>query len=299
MSGVARNAAVSRLFNMEAIHMSFIQKRITTKSGLTFPYIEQGEATGTPIIFLHGVTDSHRSWELVFPHLDPSIRAIAVTQRGHGDASKPDAGYSSEHLAADVAEVMDALAIPSAVIAGHSMGSYAAQRFAVEYPERTAGLVLIGSFASCADNEGVKQFVAEAVDQLSDPIPQEFAVEFQQSTTHLPVGKEFFDQAVAESLKAPARVWKAACNSMIDTDHRSLLGKIEATTLLIWGDQDAYFSIEEQQGLLKGIEGSRLSVYEGVGHAPNWEEPERTAKDIQDFVESLNKQTIRAASSKS
>lgn len=274
--------------------MSFIQKKITTKSGLTFPYIEQGETSGTPVIFLHGVTDSHRSWELVFPHLDPGIRAIAITQRGHGDASKPDAGYSSADLAGDVAEVMDTLEIRSAVIVGHSMGSYVAQRFAMEYPERTNGLVLIGSFASFADNAGVRQFVADDVGGLSDPIPREFVAEFQQSTTYLTVSKAFFDQAVAESLKAPARVWKAACNSIIETDHRPLLAKVDTATLLIWGDQDAYFSINDQKQLLVAIEGSKLTVYEGVGHAPNWETPERTAKEIQDFIEGLNRGSIPA-----
>lgn len=274
--------------------MSFIQKSVTTNSGLTFPYIEQGEAAGTPVIFLHGVTDSHRSWELAFPHLGPSIRAIALTQRGHGDASKPDAGYSSSDLAADVAEVMDALGIPSAFIVGHSMGSYAAQRFAMEYAERTAGIVLIGSFASCDENEGVKQFVAEAVDQLADPIPPAFVAEFQRSTTYKSVSKAFFDQAVAESLKAPAFVWKAACNAMIETVHRPMLSRIRAKTLLIWGDHDAYFSIDEQKRLLADIKGSRLTVYEGVGHAPNWEAPERTAKDIQAFVEGLT-ENVQAA----
>ena len=275
--------------------MAFVEKFVTTRSGLRFPYIEQGDAAGTPVIFLHGVTDSHRSWELVFPYLSPSLRAIAMTQRGHGEASKPDAGYSSSDLAGDVAEVMDALEIQSAVIVGHSMGSFAAQRFAIEYPDRVAGLVLVGSFATCADNEGVKQFVAEAIEGLTDPIPAEFAAEFQASTVAKPISDEFFAQAVAESLKAPARVWQAACRSMIETDHRPLLDRIKARTLLIWGDKDAYFSIDEQERLLAGIEGSWLEIYEGIGHAPHWEEPERTAAEIENFVNSLAEDRSSAA----
>jgi len=275
--------------------MAFIEKFVTTRSGLRFPYIEQGDAAGTPVIFLHGVTDSHRSWELVFPYLDPNLRAIAITQRGHGEASKPESGYSSSDLAGDLAEVMDALEIPAAVIVGHSMGSFAAQRFAAEYPDRVAALVLIGSFASCADNGGVKQFVAEAVDCLADPIAAEFVEAFQTSTLHKGVSDEFFQQAVAESLKAPAHVWKAACHSMLETDHRPLLERIKARTLLIWGDQDAYFSIDDQERLLAGIAGSWLEVYEGIGHAPNWEAPERTAKDIEGLVKGLAEDRSSAA----
>lgn len=275
--------------------MAFVERPIITRSGLQFPYIEHGDAAGTPVIFLHGVTDTHRSWELVFPHLGPSLRAMAMTQRGHGDASKPDAGYSSSDLAGDIAEVMDALEIQSAVIVRHSMGSFAAQRFAIEYPDRVDGVVLVSSFATCADNEGVKQFVAEAVESLTDPIPAEFAAEFQTSTVAKPISDEFFAQAVAESLKAPARVWRAACRSMIETDHRPLLERIKARTLLIWGDQDAYFGIDEQERLLAAIEGSWLEVYEGIGHAPNWEIPERTAADIEKFVNSLAEDRSSAA----
>lgn len=267
--------------------MSSIQEIIRTRSGLELPYIEQGDPNASPVIFLHGITDTHRSWEPVFSKLDPRVRAIAITQRGHGDASKPVGGYASGDLASDLAEAMDALDIGSAVVVGHSMGSFAAQRFANEYPERTEGLVLIGSFATCADNEGVKQFVEDAIAGLTDPIPKEFAIEFQQSTIHKPVDKDFFDQAVAESLKAPAHVWKSAARSMIETDHRPLLGAIAARTLLVWGDQDGYFSIDEQKRLLAGIRRSKLNVYPGVGHAPNWEAPERLARDIEDFVRSL------------
>lgn len=276
--------------------MSFIQKSIITRSGLELPYIEQGEPNGTPVIFLHGVTDSHRSWEPVFSKLGSQIRAIAITQRGHGNASKPDHGYASSDLASDVGEVMEALSIPSAVIVGHSMGSFVAQRFAVKYPEKTGGLVLIGSFATCADNEGVKQFVAEAIDPLIDPIPYEFAAEFQKSTIYRAVSHAFFHQAVTESLKVPARVWKAAMKSMTETDHRPLLEKIMAKSLLIWGDQDAYFSIDEQKRLLAGIKGSQLNVHEGVGHAPHWETPERTAKNVEDFVRSLAEDRSSVAS---
>ena len=49
------------------------------------PYAEQGDPDGTPVLFLHGITDSQRSWEPVLPLLPESIRAIAVIQVDHGD----------------------------------------------------------------------------------------------------------------------------------------------------------------------------------------------------------------------
>ena len=272
--------------------MSFKTKYARLRQKISLPYIETGERAGTPVIFLHGVTDSHRSFELLFPHLPGSVRAIAVTQRGHGDAPRLDAEYRPREFADDLSEFMDTAGIDKAVIVGHSMGSFAAQRFAMDYPERVIGLVLIGSFTACRNSNVVVDFVTSAVDRLSDPIPTEFAREFQTSTFAIPIPDEFLETVIAESVKVPARIWKAACHSMIDTDHTAELEKIKAETLLIWGDQDAYFDLEEQKKLLEGIERSTLNIYKGVGHTPQWEVPERLAADLMDFIERVASQHL-------
>src|SRR5690606_2642844 len=115
-------------------------------------------------------------------------------------------------------------------------------------------------------------------------IPMEFAEEFQTSTITGSVPPEFFRTAVMESRKVPARIWKACMNAMIEADHTPELGDIRAKTLLVWGAQDAYFSRAEQEKLLGLIPDSRIEVYEGCGHAPNWEAPERLAEDVLRFV---------------
>lgn len=255
--------------------------------GINLPYAEIGEGDGTPVIFLHGVTDSHRSFDLVMPNLPKGIRAIAVTQRGHGDAPRLEGGYGPAELAGDLRAFIDALDIEKAIIVGHSMGSFAAQRFAYENPERTAGLVLIGSFVTCGDNTGVIEFVRTAIAGLKDPIPAEFAREFQSSTVALEVPEEFFDMAVEESLKVPAKIWKEACESMIVNDHSAELGRISAPTKLIWGSADAYFDRSVQDRLLSLIPNSDLNIYDGAGHAPHWEMPERLAADVAAFVASV------------
>jgi alpha-beta hydrolase superfamily lysophospholipase len=104
--------------------------------GLLIPYVEQGDPDGVPLVLLHGITDSHRSYEPVLAALPDSIRGVAITARGHGDAGKPETGYDADQMAADVIAVMDALGIERAIVAGHSMGSWTARRVAVLYPER-------------------------------------------------------------------------------------------------------------------------------------------------------------------
>lgn len=265
--------------------MQSITKYAEISNGVKLPYVERGDASGVPVIFLHGVTDSLRSFDLLVPQLSERIHAFAVTQRGHGDATRPENGYVSRDFANDLAKFMDFVGLESAVIVGHSMGSFNAQKFAIDYPERVSGLVLMGSFATCKDNQGVIEFVEGAIRPLTDPIPREFAVEFQQSTFAKPIPPEFFETVVSESLKVPARVWKAAMEGMIITDHSDDLGKIKALTLLLWGEMDAYFSRDEQEKLLNKIADSKLVVYPEVGHTPHWEEPEKVAADILNFVE--------------
>ena len=77
--------------------MSFTTKAIALSTGVTLPYVEQGDPDGVPVILLHGVTDSWRSFEPVLPHLPPSIHAFALTQRGHGDADRPSVQRNISH----------------------------------------------------------------------------------------------------------------------------------------------------------------------------------------------------------
>jgi len=184
-------------------------KHIDLADGTRLDYVEQGDTTGVPVILLHGYTDSWRSYERVLPHLPQSLHVFAVTQRGHGGSGKPDSEYEPPVFARDVAGFMDSLGIERAVIVGHSMGSTVAQRFAVDYPQRVRALVLEGAFMPRPANSEVRKFLAE-VAALEDPIAPGFARAFQQSTLAQPVPPEFFETLVGESLKVPARVWRAA-----------------------------------------------------------------------------------------
>lgn len=125
--------------------MTTVIKTVALANEVELQYVEQGDSSGVPTILLHGYTDSWHSYELVLPHLPKSIHAFALSQRGHGDSERPATGYHPRDFAADVAAFMDARKIERAVIVGHSMGSYIAQCFAVNYPERMLGLVLVGS----------------------------------------------------------------------------------------------------------------------------------------------------------
>jgi non-heme chloroperoxidase len=256
-------------------------------TGVTLTYVEQGDPAGVPVVLLHGGTDSWRSFEPVLPYLPGSIRAFAVTQRGHGDASRPAAGYHPRDFAADVAAFLDSHDLEAAVIAGHSMGSTVALRFALDYPERTRGLVPMGTFVRYRTNPVIVKFVEDVVSGLEDPIERSVAQEFQESTLAGPISASFLDVAISESLKVPARVWQDMFAGLLDDEHVVRLGSIAAPTLLVWGDQDAFVPESDQETLLATIPGSCLEVYRGIGHAVHWEEPARFAADLAAFVDRL------------
>lgn len=246
--------------------------------------IDQGEPEGTPLVLLHGVTDSCRSYDQAMRYLPQTVRAISVSHRGHGGSEKPSEGYNSEEYATDLLALLDKLGLDAPVIAGHSMGSMTAMRFAIENPGRVSGLALVSAFGTFSDKEGIREFLESGILPLEDPIDPAFVREFQESTFSREIPGNFFETIVGESLKVPARIWKAACSSFFDDDVFLHLSKIKARTLLIWGDEDAYASRNDQEILLDSIKGSRLKIYQGTGHAPHWEEPVRFARDLVNFV---------------
>lgn len=83
---------------------------VSLSTGMRIEYVEQGQAAadGVPAIFLHGVTDSWRSFEVVLPLLPPSLHALVLSQRGHGDSSRPTSGYRLVDMSVHGRRVFDA-----------------------------------------------------------------------------------------------------------------------------------------------------------------------------------------------
>ncbi len=256
---------------------------VQLKTGVRLQYAEQGNPKGWPVILLHGYSDSWVSYSRILPLIDKKYRVLVPTQRGHGDSDRPASGYTFPDFAADVIAFMDAKGLRQATIVGHSMGSFVAQHVAVAAPERVSKLVLVGS-ATNVHNNVVRELQRE-VDGLSDPVSPKFVREFQYSVISQPVPAEFMDQVIQESLKVPARVWKDVMVGMLASPRKLDFSKVAAPTLIVWGDRETVFpDRSEQEALRKGIPNAVLKVYEGSGHCPNWEQPERFVRDLEAFL---------------
>jgi pimeloyl-ACP methyl ester carboxylesterase len=186
-----------------------------------------------------------------------------------------------DDFAADVVAFLDALDLPSATVVGHSMGSFVAQQVALTAPDRVSRLVLVGSAAS-PRNPGTLE-LAQAINELDDPVPAEFAREFQNSTIYQPIPDDFLNRVVAESLKLPAQVWRTVLAGLMAI-HGNRLDQIQAQTLVLWGDQDTVFSRADQDTLMAGLRNAILKVYPETGHALHWERPAQFVRDLEDFI---------------
>ena len=251
-------------------------------SGPSLHFAEYGPPAGRPVVFVHGWPDSWFSFSRVLPLLPENVRAIAFDQRGFGDSDRPESGYAVPDMAADVVQFLDALEVDRATLVGHSFGSFVARQVAIAHPRRVAALALIGTGFNVSNP--VMRDLQHALRDLPDPIPVEFARDFQSSSVHHPVPAEFFERIVAESLKLPPRLWRLTIDRLVEYDDTQQLARIEAPTLLLWGDHDGLFSRTDQHRFTAVLPTAQLHVYEETGHCPNWERPEQVAADIAALV---------------
>ena len=261
-------------------------RTVRLSTGVRVPYVEQGDAAGVAVLLLHAWVESAGCFDRLRAVLPWALHAFAMDQRGHGDADKSNDGYALNDLADDLEAFMDAVGLTSAVLVGSSSGGYVAQQVAVQAPRRVAGLVLVGAPRSL---RGRPAF-ADEVDQLADPIDPAWV---EESLTWFPrhhdVPDWYIADRVRDGLRVPARVWRACLTGLTAARPPSESGTITAPTLIIWGGRDELLPRADADALAAAIPAAQLVVYEDTGHLVLWEQPERIAKDLSDFVADIER----------
>lgn len=105
-------------------------------------HVARGNGT-PPIVLVHGFACAHSDWAAQIAHLSPRHRVIAVDLRGHGESGGSPDECSIERYGADVAEVMRALDLRSAIVVGHSLGCRVVTEATLQAPDRVAGIVFV------------------------------------------------------------------------------------------------------------------------------------------------------------
>lgn len=260
-------------------------------SGMEYVIEGSGEP---PLVLVHGFGCSRSDWRAVVARLAPRHTTVAVDLPGHGASPPPAAAPDMESYGAGLAALLDGLALPPAVLIGHSMGCRVVLEAARRVPERTAGVVLIdGSrFAPAAEEAFAARFTAGGYGELVGGL---FAEMFTARS----------DPAVAaaareRALALPEVVGRALLLSLARYDRERLEGALralsrplmvlQATTV---GEDRRRTSLEPGQTtpylafVRACVPGARIETLAGVGHFPQLDAPEETCRALAAFIADL------------
>lgn len=269
-----------------------LRKTVVLANGMTLGYIELGEPSKPPLIFLHGITNSSLGYIPLGKLLARDFRVFLLDLRGHGASSKPECCYARVDFAYDVKLFLERVGIESADIAGHSLGSMVAHTFAAYWPDRTRKLVLIASTLgppSPARPDGPRPapllgaWDAE-IRKLRDPIDPDSP--FMRSWWAV----DGLDPAIQsmmrrESARIPANVWRAMLDQGASSrDLRVTVDWIQAPTLLMFGGKDSLFGPAERDELIAWMPRAEVALYPDLGHSLPEESPEVVAAGLRKFL---------------
>lgn len=256
-------------------------RRVALATGVELAVHTHGD--GVPVLLLHAWAETHRTFDLLVPLLPGTMRLVVPDLRGVGESSKPATGYSLREAAEDVRALLDALGIETCWVVGTSSGGYLAQQVAVDHPGRVRGLVLIGA---PSDLRGT--LPAPFLEQLSvlhDPV----TVEDVRAVTatlplHRPVPEGFLEDQTTAALTIPKHVWRESFYGLVGALAPTQQGVITVPTLVLWGAEDDVLPTSQANDLATAIPHCRVVAYAGTGHLVLWEQPERVALDMAEFI---------------
>lgn len=255
----------------------------------------EADGFGLPVVFLHAAVTDRRLWVEQMAALSAEgFHVISYDRRGFGESESPDETFN--HLV-DLEAVLDQLGIHAAVFVGASEGGALAIDFAIEHPERTVGLVLVGT----ALTGSPEPELPEEAELMLDA--QHYAEERQNWNSvnkiqaHLwldgplsPNGRvdgearELFLAMNGNALqKQHALTHEEERDPAIDN-----LGLITAPVLLIVGDLDFPHIIERHNDLSEEFENAFAVVLEDTAHLPNLERPDLFNPLLLEFLAAIS-----------
>ncbi|HVP09564.1 MAG TPA: alpha/beta hydrolase [Phycisphaerae bacterium] len=261
--------------------------------GLKFCYQEYGE--GPTVVILPGLATSIDFWQLNIPALAEHYHVVAVDLPGLGKSAKPDASYELPWMCDRILDFLDAKGISQASFIGGSMGGHLGLLLALNHPDRTAKLVMMGSTGAWPPPNlvlalGLKLLWNEwlVTDFVRGRWPDVYALMFKQDTE---LRREMFHYQMAIRadgfrFAAEGRATARALRSIFDHSCRSRLGDLHVPLLLIWGAYDEIHPPEDAMYIRRHAPDSRLVLVPDAGHEAMMDQPDTFNRVVLAFLES-------------
>ncbi|ADG78441.1 haloalkane dehalogenase OS=Tsukamurella paurometabola (strain ATCC 8368 / DSM / CCUG 35730 /CIP 100753 / JCM 10117 / KCTC 9821 / NBRC 16120 / NCIMB 702349/ NCTC 13040) OX=521096 GN=Tpau_1823 PE=4 SV=1 [Tsukamurella paurometabola] len=258
--------------------------------------------SGPVVLLLHGIADNSLVWEQVMVQLTDRYTVIAPDLLGHGLSDRPRADYSVAAFANGMRDLLCYLGVDRASVVGHSLGGGVAGQFAYQFPDMVERLVFVAP-------GGVDHDVSPLLRLLSLPFSEQVV-----ALTALPGAKQILGAAldVAAALPVPARAdlvqLRLALDRMPNTASphafartlRSVVdlrGQVvtmrdrcyltaEVPTLVARGTDDSIIPAAHAEVLRATLPAATVTLFEGVGHFPMMEAPERFLEVLTGFLTS-------------
>ena len=278
--------------------MSGVTEHTMTLHGHDLRYLDRG--AGPPVMFIHGLLGSSRSWVQLVDGLSGAHRVLAPDLFGHGASAKPMGDYSLGAHAAVLRDLMDRLDIERVTLAGHSLGGGIAMQFCYLFPGRVDRLVLISSgglgrsvspllrFATIPGAEWVLPLLASSwargrVEAAGRSLSR---IGWRPSAEVVRAWQGFTTLADSDSRQA----FLATIRSVMDpggqtvSAHDRLPMAKDLPTLIVWGTRDRVIPAWHATAAHVAIAGSQVELFEGAGHFPHLDDPARFIHILTAFM---------------
>ena len=266
----------------------------TSVDGVPLVWCELG--AGPPLILLHGLMDSHRTWRRTAPLLAGRFRLLMPDLPGHGMSGRPDAPYTLSWFAEMLTKWMEAVGVEKAHICGHSFGAGIAQWMILDQRPRVDRLALVSA-------GGLGRGVAVGMRLASFPVLGRIltppALHYAMPTV-LKYSNKTFGHMEPEEIARFIAMQRIPGTGM--AFQRSLEGVINffgqylqtvqrsdevadmPPIALFWGDKDPIIPFSHGRSVASRSIGITLNTYKGCGHYPQLDYPEAFARDLTEFL---------------
>ena len=235
---------------------------------------------GPPLLYLHGAGTYW--WMPVHDRLAARRRVFLPVHPGFGASEGYDVIEDVEDLVFHTVDVLDALGLDRVDVVGLSLGGWLAAELALRHPSRVGRLILV-------DAAGTRVPGVERGDLFLSTPAKARQLLFADPGSEL-ARTLVPDAPLPERLEVALRGREAAARLIWHPHrmHRKLterLWRITAPTLVVWGADDRLIPLPYGEAYARGIPGAKLVTLEGCGHLPPFEQPDRFADVVLDFLE--------------